>query len=1145
MGSSKQGGGQHVRLITIPPHIYFFTSALRAYISKNRSEQLRRPDMSGVGDIIAIAELGYKLAAALKRYIDEVEAAEDNIKALVIEVEQASSHVGGLSKLLDENQETAFLSPVGEKNCKRLAADFKATILTIRSALGAPSESETDLDKIVEGFLIKKRQKWQWPLLSKKLLAAPRERLGELKLELQLLMVSATAHKLSKMPSSVDIEKQRADARAKLRRLRHTKEKASSKYKKGQGKKNGRATRPRSPSPEIDLSSMSSSDGSYLSDDDEEELIREYLEARRQAEEQEFREYDNFLREKEREERRRTERGKQLIALAEQVERDAENERRKQEARREVERENEKERITETERQKKKAEYETRIREAIVGTGLEEEKVNEVMSKIEESAAFGEQLDPLTFIDTPAAASQDQTAGSTTSETQTVSTSRRSRPRKRLFGRWGSATASFVSDSSSTEAQSTQQPILEAWSLKTPRSRMPLPVTTLLAIVKKQNYKSVLKSFASLPQAAKDEFHALMECKDAEPQPFAWQLVGIQITRHRIRVGLLTYAEEAMSVIAILQRQDDYPPQEPTRPKLPQRSGSNRPWPSSATNTIPTSILKKNPDSLPSSKPLEAVATPEHRVRISPEAPGIYTDHIGSQDTSTDANSVDTESQAHTMTSSAPRPSTGRPSGHAPVAFPQLLSDARTYSDIDSKPDFFDDEQSIYSRHRSRSRSRDPRETPRQSRSPQLTDGLYTRRDRSPYGSLPIRSSSRDTYAQSLPASRDYLRSRSRSRPRSTQYDPLIPSIAERLDSIHDDWFPHDFDPTESNGYVSPAPPRRPFIRRSNTNDSYDDRSRYHSERRQSPRRAFERGKRQTSPRGRSGAYDDDYYYNEYFSPRTASPLSRMTGHGHLLATSDRAPPLRRRSPPPPPPPPQRSDSGYYNARISDFYDSPPTRHGPQRRRSNSWDIMFPSLRVFYGDWPGADSRSPPSRRSTLSPDRTSRALVLHGQQLNSEDLERLKKKAKKRTAAAAAAAAAAARRRRRRSSTRRGNRSEEEEDLEDEEAEDRESGDGSETDRGYEGGRYARKGRKATVADPEDGEESGSEVPERFQDFFNPDYKPPAAEAVVNGTSEKHVENSDRNERIDSSVLSITEEALNGVFTSEPQSMDSFKEQA
>ncbi|KAL1621767.1 hypothetical protein SLS54_005290 [Diplodia seriata] len=51
----------------------------------------------------------------------------------------------------------------------------------------------------------------------------------------------------------------------------------------------------------------------------------------------------------------------------------------------------------------------------------------------------------------------------------------------------------------------------------------------------------------------------------------------------------------------------------------------------------------------------------------------------------------------------------------------------------------------------------------------------------------------------------------------------------------------------------------------------------------------------------------------------------------------------------------------------------------------------------------------------------------------------------------------------------------------------------------------YAER-RKATVTDLEDGEESESEVPERFQEFFNPDYKPPVADAV-NGASEEKVE--------------------------------------
>ncbi|KAL1651933.1 hypothetical protein SLS58_000056 [Diplodia intermedia] len=158
----------------------------------------------------------------------------------------------------------------------------------------------------------------------------------------------------------------------------------------------------------------------------------------------------------------------------------------------------------------------------------------------------------------------------------------------------------------------------------------------------------------------------------------------------------------------------------------------------------------------------------------------------------------------------------------------------------------------------------------------------------------------------------------------------------------------------------------------------------------------------------------------------------------------------------------------------------------------DSYDLYKPSQRVFVRDWPGgggaaADSRSPlPSRRSsTMSPERgkDNMALVLR----SGQDFERLRRKAKRHAAAA----------RRRRSSTRGKDRSEEVRDLEEEEGagDRRDGGDGS----GTEGG-------KATVTDLEDGEESESEVPERFQEFFNQDYKPPVADAV-NGASEEKVE--------------------------------------
>ncbi|GME39895.1 hypothetical protein GTA08_BOTSDO11573 [Neofusicoccum parvum] len=57
--------------------------------------------VSGVGNIIAIVQLGYKFANALKGYVDEVCAAEESIKALADEVEQPSNHIQNLSDLIE------------------------------------------------------------------------------------------------------------------------------------------------------------------------------------------------------------------------------------------------------------------------------------------------------------------------------------------------------------------------------------------------------------------------------------------------------------------------------------------------------------------------------------------------------------------------------------------------------------------------------------------------------------------------------------------------------------------------------------------------------------------------------------------------------------------------------------------------------------------------------------------------------------------------------------------------------------------------------------------------------------------------------------------------------------------------------------
>ncbi|EOD50133.1 hypothetical protein UCRNP2_3057 [Neofusicoccum parvum UCRNP2] len=175
--------------------------------------------MSGIGDIIAVAQLGYKFAEALKGYIDEVGTAEESIKALVVEVEQASHRVKELSELIDGDTNTGFLTPVGLDGCHNLASEFKKTILSLKSVLVKTSDAPEDTGTAAFEFIdLSQWQKFRWPFI-RKALAVPRARLGELKIELQLLMVTASAHKLSKMPPTREVEKQREDARAKLKRL--------------------------------------------------------------------------------------------------------------------------------------------------------------------------------------------------------------------------------------------------------------------------------------------------------------------------------------------------------------------------------------------------------------------------------------------------------------------------------------------------------------------------------------------------------------------------------------------------------------------------------------------------------------------------------------------------------------------------------------------------------------------------------------------------------------------------------------------------------------------------------------------------------------------------------------------------------------
>lgn len=219
------------------------------------------------------------------------------------------------------------------------------------------------------------------------------------------------------MPLTQEVEKKQEDAQAKLKRLTRIKEKAASRHRRAQAKQSARAPRVRSASPDSLLTALSSSDSSFSSDDDMLEYFVEFLDAKKQTAELERRQYQLYLMNKELEAREKDEREKRLLAQAEKMEKEAEKQRRKEEARKEALAELEKERIAHEQRQKQQVEQKDRIRGAMEEAGFEEEKVKEVMDRLEDITESDVRFDPVSLLRSQAGAPENtQTAESTVSE---------------------------------------------------------------------------------------------------------------------------------------------------------------------------------------------------------------------------------------------------------------------------------------------------------------------------------------------------------------------------------------------------------------------------------------------------------------------------------------------------------------------------------------------------------------------------------------------------------------------------------------------------------------------------------------------------------------------------------------------------------
>lgn len=640
-----------------------------------------------------------------------------------------------------------------------------------------------------------------------------------------------------------------------------------------------------------------------------------------------------------------------------------------------------------------------------------------------------------------------------------------SKPWKGLFRRKDSTTPSIFSDFTGDEISTTQQPVLEVWSLEVPRIRVPLPMATLLKMVKKQDNKSILKNLNLLPKSLKEEFHNLMEDKNLETSQYTWQLVGIEITKHRVRIGLFSYSEGGISVLVIIQRQNNGNSDTSVWPKGPRGNRSNVVL-SSGTGPpmqkLP-SILKKPVDPLSAEKQPEAVPSVESRVRISSESPEVnYAESEGTQDTTIDPYSLEERSPNPASRSSAVFNSPSRRAHMLPELSSSKgrVTNPYTYNSPEGASEMYDSPSSI--RNRQRSRSRDSRHTYED-----YHDALSA-----------IRRKFEEDYPGYPTGTLGY--SPSRLGPRSSYHDPYMPSIDERVASrsSHYDDIP-GYDPDD----YTYRPRGRLPPRRTSTLDSLDDYRSYPG----------------ISPQGRPSPNIHIYNTADRNSSRLRSPDSRRV-YEELAEdwnTSRRSRPRRRESiereitinrrPPPPPPPPGLHQISPYGPPAahpdnfsSEFHRSPSPR---RRRRSSldSYDVMFNPPRMFYGDSAGDNQMSSPpaypqspagpTRRTTMSPDRrpgggNEMALVLRDHFVN-EEFERLKKRAKKHAY--------------RQPSVR------------------KKSGDDySGDDRGRSERRSRREGRKATIEDYDESDGAGPEVLDKYKSMFNPNYEPP----VVNGTA-------------------------------------------
>ena len=222
------------------------------------------------------------------------------------------------------------------------------------------------------------------------------------------------------MPLTPKIKKQRQDVHKNIIKLQQTKGKAASRYEKAKEKQ---AEPHRAVPPENDPSAYSYGDGS--SDEVDEEIwdqFMEFLEAAEKEEALEQAKYEKYLEEQEREARRKAEKEKVLLAQAMKLDREAEEKKRKEQVKKEVLEALAKDR---EEKYRQQEEYKSRIRAALVDAGVDADKIDETLGKLENPTVSEARIDIAAIVREQADISEEgDMDGSTTSEPQSIGSRR-------------------------------------------------------------------------------------------------------------------------------------------------------------------------------------------------------------------------------------------------------------------------------------------------------------------------------------------------------------------------------------------------------------------------------------------------------------------------------------------------------------------------------------------------------------------------------------------------------------------------------------------------------------------------------------------------------------------------------------------------